>query len=73
MSIDVVNGFCLDRKRTFAHSAVNITKDLLRLKVIINTHEHFDHVGGNEAFQQATGSTHLDPPTGGLAVCFVMN
>ena len=67
MSIDVVNGFCLDRKRTFAHSAVNITKDLLRLKVIINTHEHFDHVGGNE------GSTHLDPPTGGLAVCFVMN
>jgi glyoxylase-like metal-dependent hydrolase (beta-lactamase superfamily II) len=39
----------------------------LRLKYIINTHAHFDHVGGNNRLQEATGApiiTHPDEAPG---------
>ncbi|MBN2060947.1 MAG: MBL fold metallo-hydrolase [Deltaproteobacteria bacterium] len=40
-----------------------IREDDLRVKYIINTHTHFDHVGGNKGLQDATGApilTHRD-------------
>jgi hydroxyacylglutathione hydrolase len=33
-----------------------IQKESLKLKTIINTHGHFDHVGANHALQEATGA-----------------
>lgn len=39
----------------------------LRVKFIINTHGHFDHVGGNDALQKATGApilTHREEASG---------
>lgn len=39
----------------------------LKVKYIINTHGHFDHVGGNRALQEATGApilTHPDEASG---------
>lgn len=40
-----------------------LDKNHLKVKYIINTHTHFDHVGGNRKLQQATGApilAHLD-------------
>mmetsp|Transcript_277 Transcript_277/g.161 ORF Transcript_277/g.161 Transcript_277/m.161 type:complete len:103 (+) Transcript_277:422-730(+) len=33
-----------------------LAKDELTLKYILNTHGHFDHVGGNKQLKEATGS-----------------
>ncbi len=33
-----------------------IQKENLTIKTIINTHGHFDHVGANQALQEATGA-----------------
>ncbi|MBI5582646.1 MAG: MBL fold metallo-hydrolase [Deltaproteobacteria bacterium] len=36
-----------------------LRKNNLTLKTIVNTHGHFDHVGGNKALQEATGAPIL--------------
>jgi hydroxyacylglutathione hydrolase len=36
-----------------------LRQDQLTLKTIINTHGHFDHVGGNRALKEATGAPIL--------------
>jgi hydroxyacylglutathione hydrolase len=33
-----------------------IAKENLKLKIIINTHGHFDHIGANQALKEATGA-----------------
>lgn len=40
-----------------------LKEDDLKLKSIINTHSHFDHVGGNAALKRATGAEILIHPT----------
>ena len=44
-----------------------VSDEELRVKYIINTHGHFDHVGGNDALQKATGApilTHREEASG---------
>lgn len=44
-----------------------LSDEELKLKYIINTHGHFDHVGGNESLQKATGApilTHREEACG---------
>ena len=36
-----------------------LQKNNLQLKTIINTHGHFDHVGGNKALKEKTGAILL--------------
>ncbi len=36
-----------------------LQKNNLQLKTIINTHGHFDHVGGNKALKEKTGAPIL--------------
>ena len=36
-----------------------LSRDGLKLKYIINTHTHWDHVGGNQDLQKATGAPIL--------------
>ena len=46
-----------------------LAEDDLKVKFILNTHTHWDHVGGNRELQEATGApisvsyTHLTLPT----------
>lgn len=38
---------------------MSLAEDKLKLKYIINTHGHFDHVGGNKRLREATGAKLL--------------
>ncbi|HBF43879.1 MAG TPA: MBL fold metallo-hydrolase [Desulfobacteraceae bacterium] len=38
---------------------ISLSTDSLRVKYIINTHTHWDHVGGNQRLQDATGAPIL--------------
>ena len=40
----------------------------LKAVCIINTHEHFDHVGGNKRLQEATGAPILAHPSSALEI-----
>lgn len=47
-----------DVKKILAH----LDKDALRVKYIVNTHTHWDHTGGNQELQAATGALILTHP-----------
>jgi len=58
--IDVSNNFACVIDPSESQPIINfVKKNNIKLKYILNTHHHFDHIGGNEELKKKFGSTIL--------------